>query len=84
MHKNRFPALRYANNDRHKRCLIVKLIKQIESENADDTNQIMDSTTQKQEKAGENISIAPKPLLILRALRLSIKHITIHRKSSFH
>ncbi|KRX39947.1 hypothetical protein T05_12881 [Trichinella murrelli] len=23
MHKNRFPALRYANNDRHKRCLIV-------------------------------------------------------------
>ncbi|KRX34102.1 hypothetical protein T05_14054 [Trichinella murrelli] len=21
--KNRFPALRYANNDRHKRCLIV-------------------------------------------------------------
>ncbi|KRZ87504.1 hypothetical protein T08_5964 [Trichinella sp. T8] len=23
LHKNRFPALRYANNDRHKRCLIV-------------------------------------------------------------
>ncbi|KRX55301.1 hypothetical protein T09_4704, partial [Trichinella sp. T9] len=23
MHKNRFSALRYANNDRHKRCLIV-------------------------------------------------------------
>ncbi|KRX69105.1 hypothetical protein T06_12768, partial [Trichinella sp. T6] len=23
LHKNRFPALRYANNDRHERCLIV-------------------------------------------------------------
>ncbi|KRY25841.1 hypothetical protein T03_7413 [Trichinella britovi] len=23
MHKNRFSAQRYANNDRHKRCLIV-------------------------------------------------------------
>ncbi|KRZ64261.1 hypothetical protein T08_10579 [Trichinella sp. T8] len=23
MHKNRFRTLRYANNDRHKRCLIV-------------------------------------------------------------
>ncbi|KRZ60685.1 hypothetical protein T02_2050 [Trichinella nativa] len=40
MHKNRFPALRYANNDHHKSCKVKK------SENADDTKQITDRTKQ--------------------------------------
>ncbi|KRX12490.1 hypothetical protein T07_14951 [Trichinella nelsoni] len=45
MHKNRFPALRYANNDRHKRCLIRR-----KSENADDTKQIAEGTKQNKKR----------------------------------
>ncbi|KRX48108.1 hypothetical protein T06_8675 [Trichinella sp. T6] len=44
MHKNRFPALRYANNDRHKSCKVKTKVKK--SENADDTKQITDRTKQ--------------------------------------
>ncbi|KRY11390.1 hypothetical protein T12_6652 [Trichinella patagoniensis] len=37
MHKNRFPALRYANNDRHKGALSsVQRMEQRKSENTDD------------------------------------------------
>ncbi|KRX59930.1 hypothetical protein T09_3636, partial [Trichinella sp. T9] len=56
MHKNRFPTLRYANNDRHKRCLIVKLMKQRKSENADHTKQITDATKKNNRKQENNLS----------------------------
>ncbi|KRY35321.1 hypothetical protein T01_7209, partial [Trichinella spiralis] len=62
MHKNRFPALRYANNDRHKRCLIVSkgaLVRltyvasgsvRRKSENAGDTKHIAELTKQNKKR----------------------------------
>ncbi|KRX27008.1 hypothetical protein T07_2469 [Trichinella nelsoni] len=47
MHKNRFPALRYAKTITIKRSIsLVKLMKQRKIENADDTKQITDGTKQ--------------------------------------
>ncbi|KRX24924.1 hypothetical protein T07_10488 [Trichinella nelsoni] len=56
MHKNRFPALRYANNDRHKRCLIVNMNNEEKEKRkrskliADDTKLIADGTKQNKKR----------------------------------